>query len=84
MYKRGSNTRMNSSGFYVVGVFTLTLLILFVVSSGSRIEPFVDAGRCGVDLPPCVGEHVRCINGYCRSDVPPVLPVFSDVPILSP
>ena len=67
----------------MVCVFTLILLILFVVSSGYKMEPFVDAGRCGVDLPPCVGEHVRCINGYCRSDVASTLPVFSDVPMMS-
>lgn len=75
---------MNLSGCCVVCLFTLILLILFVVSSGSKIETFVDAGRCGVDLPSCVGEHVRCINGYCRSDVAPILPVFSDVPMMSP
>jgi len=40
--------------------------------------------RCGVDLPSCSGEHVRCINGYCRSDVAATLPPFSDLRMIPP
>jgi len=40
--------------------------------------------RCGVDLPTCSGEHVRCINGYCRSDVAATLPPFSDLRMTPP
>ena len=40
--------------------------------------------RCGVDLPPCSGEHVRCINGHCLSDVAPTLRPFSDLRMTPP
>ena len=40
--------------------------------------------RCGVDLPRCVGEHVRCINGYCRSEVASTLPSFSKLRMTPP
>ena len=40
--------------------------------------------RCGVDLPSCSGEDVRCINGYCRSDVTVTLPPFSDLRMTPP
>ena len=45
-----------------------------------RSESFVDAGRCGVDLPPCQGKDVRCM-GYCKSDIPPTLPLLSPLPM---
>jgi len=40
--------------------------------------------RCGVDLPSCSGQDVRCINGYCRSDVAATLPSFSDISMTPP
>ena len=44
-------------------------------------DGFMDsAERCGVDLPSCA-NGLRCINGYCKTDVAPVLPYFSDLPI---
>ena len=48
-------------------MFVLTILLYVSIS---RLEGFAD--RCGVDLPSCSG--LRCINGYCKSDVAPVLP----------
>ena len=74
--------RMNKSGCRVVIVFIVFVVILFVAYGGNRIEAFVDAPHCGVDLPSCVGKDIRCINGYCKSDKAPTLPPFSDLPIM--
>jgi hypothetical protein len=65
-----------------VFIFVLVLMILYVVTSAS--EGFVDAGRCGVGLPPCSGERVRCMNGYCKSDIPPAYPAVSKLPMTPP
>jgi len=62
-------------------------VILFVYSSHTEgLKEKVPQGplRCGVDLPSCSGEHVRCINGYCRSDVADTLPPFSDLRMTPP
>jgi len=40
--------------------------------------------RCGVDLPSCSGERIRCMNGYCKSDIPSKLPYLSDLPMTPP
>lgn len=56
-------------------------IVLYVVTMPSASESFVDAGRCGVDLPSCSGERIRCMNGYCKSDIPPKLPPISDLPM---
>lgn len=50
----------------------------------TRSESFVDAGRCGVDLPSCQGERIRCMNGYCKSDIPRTLPPISPLPMTPP
>lgn len=42
----------------------------FVSTSSSEVmidQPFQNY-RCGVNLPPCKGKGVRCMNGYCKSD----------------
>lgn len=54
-------------------------MIMYLVISLRASESFVDVGRCGVDLPTCVGERIRCMNGYCKSDIPPILPPVSDL-----
>jgi len=54
------------------------------IHAAINTEAFVDAGRCGVDLPSCVGERVRCINGYCKSDRLVAFPELSDIPMLPP
>ena len=46
-------------------------MIAYVVLTKTCNEGFVDPGRCGVDLPSCQGEHIRCMNGYCKSDIIP-------------
>jgi len=61
----------------IVSVAMAAVMIYLLLSS---TEGFVDAGRCGVGLPPC-SRGLRCINGYCRSDKAPVLPA-TDLPIV--
>lgn len=61
------------------------LLVGFFVQRSALNEAFVgDAGRCGPNLGVCAnwpGTNPRCINGYCKSDVPPQLPAVSPLPI---
>ena len=59
-------------------------MMIYLVSTPGVSEGFVDPGRCGVDLPSCSGERVRCMNGYCKSDIAPKLPPLSDLPMLPP
>jgi hypothetical protein len=59
-------------------------LFVCIIYQGRQIDAFVDAGHCGVDLPRCSGERVRCMNGYCRSDIPQPLPILSDLPMTPP
>jgi hypothetical protein len=59
-------------------VIALIVTILYFTCKTS--EGFMDAGRCGVDLPSC-SKGLRCINGYCKSDVAPVIPPYSDLPL---
>jgi hypothetical protein len=64
-------------------VLVLAMVIHLVIMPKAS-ETFVDAGRCGVDLPSCSGERIRCMNGYCKSDIPPKLPPISDLPMTPP
>ena len=59
-------------------------MMIYLVIMPNPSEGFVDAGRCGVDLPSCSGERIRCMNGYCKSDIPPELPLLSDLPMTPP
>jgi hypothetical protein len=59
-------------------------MMIYLVMMPKASEGFVDPGRCGVDLPSCQGERVRCMNGYCKSDIPPQLPKYSDLPMTPP
>ena len=67
-----------------VFIIVLVLMILYVVMGKGSSEGFVDAGRCGVNLPSCSGDRVRCMNGYCASDIPPKMPLLSDLPMTPP
>jgi hypothetical protein len=71
--------------------------VIFILLSGgmiwylykvSDVDGFVDVGRCGVDLPSCSPDNnnprIRCMNGYCKSDIPKELPPLSDLPIVPP
>lgn len=44
-------------------------------------EGFVDSGRCGPEVGVTCPDGLRCMNGYCKSDVAPQLPALSDLPI---
>jgi hypothetical protein len=65
-------------------LFIIIVVGMMIHLMSSSSEGFVDAGRCGVDLPSCSGEHIRCMNGYCKSDIPPKMPLLSDLPLLPP
>jgi hypothetical protein len=78
---------MNKKVIHVLVMILLVGVILYVYcSSYAEGLKEVPQGplRCGVDLPSCSGEHVRCINGYCRSDVAATLPPFSDLRMTPP
>jgi len=64
-----------------LALITVVFFVAFVLyySSCDKKIKNVPQGppRCGVGLPSCGG--LRCINGYCRSDVPPAFPSFSDL-----
>jgi hypothetical protein len=65
-------------------IIVIISMMIYLVTSTTNKELFVDAGRCGVDLPSCSGERIRCMNGYCKSDIPPRMPKYSDLPITPP
>jgi len=70
----------------ISAIFILLFIAMILYESlypFAAIDAFADMSstRCGVDMPSCVGEHVRCINGYCRSDLPATLPAFSPLPM---
>lgn len=72
---------------HLAGTLFIILIIgmmIHLMTMPSAYEGFVDPGRCGVDLPSCSGERVRCMNGYCKSDIPPQLPALSDLPMTPP
>lgn len=59
-------------------------MMIYLVIMPNASEGFVDVGRCGVDLPSCSGERIRCINGYCKSDIPPKMRLISSLPMTPP
>jgi hypothetical protein len=67
-----------------VFIILVILMMIYLVRIPSAFEGFVDPGRCGVDLPSCSGERIRCMNGYCKSDVAPKMPAVSDLPMTPP
>ena len=58
-------------------IFIIIMCGMIIYLTTKSYEGF--ANRCGVDLPSCSG--LRCMNGYCKSDIPPTLPYLSDLPI---
>jgi hypothetical protein len=60
----------------------IMLILLFIVclwsSNASSSEAFVDVGQCGVGRPSCP-NGLRCMNGYCKVDGPPLFPKLSDL-----
>lgn len=69
---------MNKKQLCVFIIVCIILVSGLILSESS--EAFVD--RCGVDIKSCSGERIRCINGYCKSDIAPTLPIFSDLEII--
>ena len=82
MYKRNTNINRIIPAYFIAHsmsyrqIISSTVIILFILiivyealHPFDALDAFVDASRCGVGLPSCAGERVRCINGYCRSDI---------------
>ena len=67
---------------HLAGTVFIILIIGMTIYLSKTSEGF--ANRCGVDLPSCSGERIRCMNGYCKSDIPPELPCLSDLPMTPP
>lgn len=65
-------------------LFVIIAIGMMIYISMNSCESFMDVGRCGVDLPSCSGERIRCMNGYCKSDIPPKLPLLSDLHMTPP
>jgi hypothetical protein len=65
---------------HLAGTMFIILIIGMTIYLSKTSEGF--ANRCGVDLPSCSGECIRCMNGYCKSDIAPVMPYFSDLPMV--
>jgi hypothetical protein len=79
---------MNKKVIHVIVMILMVGAISYVYYSShmDELEENATQGplRCGVDLPRCLGEHVRCINGYCRSEAVTTLPSFSDLHMIPP
>ena len=62
----------------------IILLFACVLMVANYTEGFENPpGMCGVDLAPCP-HGSRCMNGYCKSDIPSKLPYLSDLPMTPP
>lgn len=68
--------RQSAGVFFVIVILAI---VLYLANASDR-EGFTGK-RCGVDLPSCRGDRVRCMNGYCRSDIAPRMRAFSDLPL---
>lgn len=77
------NIKLRQSGGKLF-IMLIIGMVLFLVLMPKASEGFMDAGRCGVDLLSCSGERIRCMNGYCKSDIPPKLPPLSNLPMTPP
>ncbi len=64
-------------------ILITVVMLIYLYKYPKASEGFVDVGRCGVDMPSCQ-NGLRCMNGYCKSDVPPQLPPLSDLPVRPP
>ena len=69
---------------FMILIVGVTMYIYLSHTEGLEEQVAQGPSRCGVDLPSCSGEHVRCINGYCRSDVATTIPFFSDLRMTPP
>lgn len=58
----------------------IMLLYIYSMPMPWQTDGFVDTVRCGPNLGTCP-DDLRCINGYCKTDVAKTLPPLSDLPI---
>jgi hypothetical protein len=63
-------------------LFSVAVLIIgmYIYKLQNPWENFVDVGRCGPGLGVCP-DGLRCINGYCKTDIAPKLSPLSDLPV---
>ena len=66
------------SGLFFIFLVTLMVLYLYVYPASEGF--MINDDRCGVNMPSCK-DKLRCINVYCKSDVPMYLPEYSDLPV---
>jgi hypothetical protein len=79
---------MNLLEFGLILFFAVVIGLLIYYNVYKREEAFINGSatgtngpRCGVEFPACpIGT--RCVNGYCASVDQPVMPRFSDLPVL--
>ena len=68
----------------LMGMFCAILaimMLMYIYSTPSPWEGFVDSrGRCGPNIGVCP-DGLRCMNGYCKTDIAPTLPILSDLPV---
>lgn len=64
---------------FIVGIVSI-MMLLYIYRMPQPYEGFVDKGQCGPNLGVCP-DGLRCINGYCKTDIAPSLPPLSDLPI---
>jgi hypothetical protein len=79
--------KMGTLFVVLIGIMMVAFCMQSRMRMGNALEGFVDVGRCGPNLGVCPtwpGTELRCINGYCKSDVPPKLPALSDLPVRPP
>jgi hypothetical protein len=76
-------------GLLFVAIAAIMIVCVYyqpVIVDGFANMVIYDHGSrsCGQDhggVCPGQGQGERCINGYCKTDNPPTLPPFSDLPV---
>jgi hypothetical protein len=69
-------------------LFFLTVIGVLLYMNYRKSEGFINGSaagtpalQCGVEFPACP-MGTRCVNGYCASTDPPVMPPVTDLPVL--
>lgn len=66
--------------FGIFFILVIIIVVIYLMMYPSVSDGFIDSGRCGVNMPPCP-DQLKCMNGYCKPNVPPVYPIISNLPI---
>ena len=70
---------------FLFGSFVAIISVIMILYIYNMPQPydegFVDTGRCGPEVGKVCPDGLRCMNGYCKSDIPPTLPPVSDLPV---